>query len=157
MAIYHSRTLRIDRGKTMSVDLINKKGRCWYTNNAGWRAVLRTAVDHRWEPPGTVLYKDSGLHPDMKTISDGELTVILLDGARDNDLCFEQATKSGELDSMWDGRNYMSHDGQIITSSDRANIAEALIYSIREGEWREDSDLIQELVSFFKEGDCRIT
>jgi hypothetical protein len=128
------------------------------------------------------MYKHSGLHADQivintKDLPEGVVTsydltdpdslpegetsgpinfrIVIEETAGDRALGFDQATKSRELDPDWD-KNYWSNDGQIITATDASNIVEALSSALQAGEWKDDPEYIQELISVLQGGECRI-
>ena len=139
----------------MTFDITNEKGAGWNINNTGWSFMLGAAVEHGWEPAGTVLYRPSGIHPEQIAVEAGELTFILAVGAGDIALGFHQAIRSEEIEPDWGGY-YTSNDGQIITAEDASNMAMALSKSLQEETDENWKGYTKELIDILKEGSCRI-
>jgi hypothetical protein len=156
----------------MGFDFINQNGDHWYCNNVTWVNILTAAYNASWKPAGTILYKPSGRHPDLKVLSEAELkdsvtfigeppgdtdpefprmSIVILEGTGDRALAFEHATRNGEIDPNWDG-GYGSNDGQIITATDAATLAAALKHSLEAEEDKEWIEFIQELIKILEAG-----
>ena len=143
----------------MSVDLTNKFGGHWKTSTHGWIELLILAGENGWFPDGTVMYKRSGIHPELNTIHiGGEFTLVVLDGPGDIAASFEDTIRSNELDPNWDGMDYDSNSGQIITAQDAYNLADGFALALNSSEWsNENREHIQKLISLLRAGECRIT
>ncbi len=148
----------------MSIDLTNEKGGHWKCSNSLWPAILDWAVEQGWKPQGTVLYKRGQPSPELiivripplassKDADTDDIAINVLSGPGDGALAFEDATKSGELYTDWDG-SYLGNDGQVITPEDAANFAAALR---KVKDWGLDTDYAQELIEVLEVGAVRIT
>ena len=104
----------------------SEKGVSWKCSNAYWGTMLDMALNHGWEPKGTILYK------------------------RDLEAIGGQPCDTDELDTDWDG-GYHLNNHQTITSDDAANMAVAL-RKVEIDDWGQNADYVQELIDVLQLG-----
>ena len=96
----------------MSIDLTNEKGDYWQASNSTWSAILGVAEGYGWQPAGTILYRHSGLHPDMEVLDlDVDSPGVLASSGEGMRVIIEETDGDGKV--VW---NVVNQSGRKLAS-----------------------------------------
>lgn len=116
----------------MSVGLTDR-GRHLGLGSSAWCRVLLLAYDYGWRPEGTYATDWNDGADEVEEPSPSELAgaAQLIPGSDETRAAFEGAVSSfseqaPEIEMQWRGYDYSSNDGQLVSETDAANLAEAL-------------------------------
>lgn len=102
----------------MGYDLVGEGGRYYRFNVRAWPYTFDLAVAFGWKPAGTK----------PQVLVNAETGEVIDEEADDAPFSLDVPTKlvMDLEDKSWDGSNYFSNDGQLVTSEDAAALAAAL-------------------------------